>query len=215
MRRLFLRVLFAIMVCLFGAVSVQANTTTITFDVDASGNPLVGSDIFERTDPDPLIGLYLPLGVTIFSNPGFGGALLSDANLSHPARSGRNVLAFAPLPISEYAYFPETIAFSRPIDYVEIWMSSGDNNIAGVLMTAYDYSNNNLGTGFANAGSEWSKLSIASPGIRKVVLEEIGIFGFTLFDDLTFHTQVPEPATLLLLGSGLVGLIGYGRKKLV
>jgi hypothetical protein len=26
-------------------------------------------------------------------------------------------------------------------------------------------------------------------------------------------TVVPEPATMLLLGSGLLGLLGYGRKK--
>ncbi len=32
-------------------------------------------------------------------------------------------------------------------------------------------------------------------------------------DYATLQTAVPEPSTLLLIGSGLIGLLGYGRKK--
>jgi hypothetical protein len=41
-----------------------------------------------------------------------------------------------------------------------------------------------------------------------------GDAGYVGLSEVQFHTApVPEPATMLLLGSGLIGLAGFGRKK--
>ncbi len=50
-------------------------------------------------------------------------------------------------------------------------------------------------------------------------VDTVGVFSnandFYVMDDVTYATvaTVPEPSTMLVLASGLIGLVGYGRKK--
>jgi hypothetical protein len=47
--------------------------------------------------------------------------------------------------------------------------------------------------------------------IRLSAFEGDSFYAYSEFQ--AFGTPIPEPATMLLLGSGLIGLAGYGRKK--
>jgi hypothetical protein len=59
-------------------------------------------------------------------------------------------------------------------------------------------------------------LQLQDTGLLDVTLTGTGgdfYFGFSHLEATGDTAPVPEPATMLLLGSGLIGLVGLGRKK--
>ena len=49
----------------------------------------------------------------------------------------------------------------------------------------------------------------------KKITTVIIIFGFLIAASAYNANHIPEPASMILIGSGLIGLAGFGRKRLV
>jgi hypothetical protein len=100
-------------------------------------------------------------------------------------------------------------------DSVQFTIGDGGGDLDSFSITAYDlsdqivYSNTHFGTSrFA--------VAIAAPDIHRVTVDFLGDYGYSM-DDLQFNTpgpgpEVPEPATLFLMASGLVALVGVRRR---
>jgi len=92
-------------------------------------------------------------------------------------------------------------------------------------LKAYNSSNALVGTATTTTLGSWQTLSVTGSDIVRayftVAFNEFPTYG--LFDNFNFGDgtggpgpgpgAVPEPGTIMLLGSGIVGLVGYGRLR--
>jgi hypothetical protein len=124
-----------------------------------------------------------------------------------------------PLPpenISGFFYVDYLITFSTPVS--QFGLAVVGPQYLGNTLTAYDTGNQvleSLPVPYDSGGtaSFFAGFVHSSNDIAKVVLSHVD-YDYIGIDNVSYYLQpVPAPPTLLLLGSGLLGLVGLGRRK--
>lgn len=148
------------------------------------------------------------------SNVSAPGQVYGEANNSYNGVSSGDIVAHFVL---------AGTATNAVTDSMSLWATWLDSGVTVATLDVFNIGGSLIGSVSA-AGADEELLSLSIAGIHSFVVSFAGTVGtcgglpcddINAIDNLNFNTTaaVPEPATLLLFGSGLIGLVFFRRKE--
>ena len=185
----------------------KAGATLITSPTDPA---LTGGDVI--TFYGLTTGVYEPLtvdDVTFDSKINIGNTNWSNVIDAPPYLSNGYINSY-----TSFYTGSLTFTFAHEVNAFGFLLGASNNTWS---LTAYDSNYAVLETAMLAAtggsGKAFYGLSVGSPAIAYATLTDNGIDNDLIFIDDFTTAPVPEPATLLLFGTGLAGLAGLRRRR--
>lgn len=188
--------IIGILSVMFLLLSVSyAGAVTIDFESFAAGTTVSGAGVFD----DFVLSAGADSVITAAANPGpdFTGTMAAQGS-----------------PFTHRSPFRVDFLISG-VDSFSVVMGDYNADADNLFVRAYDSANNLLDEElFALASSVYGgpTMSVSGTNIAYVLFGSTGTYLNSVYFDNVSYNSVPEPATLLLFGLGLVGLAGLRRK---